>query len=61
MPAARYAAVEPARILAALHCPEEGAHNMLKFLAQAGGARGDLRDIARTAAEIARLRARLRD
>jgi len=57
----RYAAVEPERILAALHCPEEGAHNMLKFLEHAGGVRAYLRDIGLSAAQIARLRARLRD
>jgi protein-tyrosine phosphatase len=57
----RYAAVQPAHILAALHCPEEGAHNMLKFLAHAGGVRVYLREIGLSAAEIARLRARLRD
>jgi protein-tyrosine phosphatase len=56
----RYAAVEPARILAALHCPEEGAHNMLKFLAHAGGVRAYLREIGLSGEEIARLRARLR-
>jgi protein-tyrosine phosphatase len=57
----RYAAVEPAHILAALHCPEEGAHNMLKFLAHAGGVRAYLQEIGLTAPEIAQLRARLRD
>jgi protein-tyrosine phosphatase len=57
----RYAAVEPAHILAALHCPEEGAHNMLKFLAHAGGVRAYLREIGLTPPEIAQLRARLRD
>jgi len=58
---ARYAGSDPARILAALHCPEEGAHNMLKFLAHAGGVREYLRGIGLTGEEIARLRARLRD
>lgn len=57
----RYATVEPAHILAALRCPEEGAHNMLKFLAHAGGVRTYLREIGLTAPEIAQLRARLRD
>lgn len=57
----RYAEADPARILAALHCPEEGAHNMLKFLEHAGGVRAYLRDIGLSAAEIGRLRARLRD
>jgi protein-tyrosine phosphatase len=57
----RYGAVEPERILAALHCPEEAAHNMLKFLAHAGGVRMYLREIGLGSAEIARLRTRLRD
>jgi protein-tyrosine phosphatase len=57
----RYARVEPAQILAALHCPEEGAYNMLKFLAHAGGVRAYLADIGLTAGEIAALRARLRE
>jgi protein-tyrosine phosphatase len=56
----RYAKVDPAHILAALHCPEEGAHNMLKFLAHAGGVRAYLREIGLTSEEIARLRSRLR-
>jgi protein-tyrosine phosphatase len=56
----RYAKVDPAHILAALHCPEEGAHNMLKFLAHAGGVRAYLREIGLTSHEIARLRSRLR-
>ena len=57
----RYAHRDPAHILAALHCPEAGAHNMLKFLAHAGGVRAYLREIGLTGEEIARLRARLRD
>ena len=57
----RYPDKDPARILAALHCPEEGAHNMLKFLAHAGGVRAYLREIGLTREEITRLRARLRD
>src|SRR6202795_527797 len=35
----RYADADPQRILEALRCPEEGAHNMLKFLADAGEGR----------------------
>ena len=58
---ARYADSDPERILEALRCPEEGAHNMLSFLARAGGVRAYLRQIGLTEAEIARLRARLRD
>ncbi|HXY75578.1 MAG TPA: tyrosine-protein phosphatase [Steroidobacteraceae bacterium] len=57
----RYPNTEPARILAALHCPEVGVHNMLKFLAEGGGVRAYLRRIGLGEDEIARLRARLRD
>ena len=57
----RYAHLDPERILTALHCPEEGAYNMLKFLAHAGGVRTYLREIGVTDAEIAALRARLRE
>jgi len=56
----RYAHVDPERILAVLHCPEEGAYNMLKFLAHAGGVRAYLREIGLIGDEIAALRARLR-
>jgi len=56
----RYPSADPTHILRALHCPEEGAHNMLKFLADAGGVRAYLRDIGLTHEEVARLRARLR-
>jgi len=57
----RYAHLEPEQILAALHCPEEGAYNMLKFLAHAGGVRAYLREIGLAGDEIAALRARLRE
>jgi protein-tyrosine phosphatase len=57
----RYADADPERILSALHCPEEGAYNMLKFLAHAGGVRAYLGEIGLSAAEIAALRARLRE
>jgi protein-tyrosine phosphatase len=57
----RYASTEPARIIEALRCPEEGAHNMLKFLADAGGVRAYLAQIGLTPEQIERLRARLRD
>lgn len=57
----RYAHIEPQKILTALHCPEEGAHNMLKFLAHAGGVRTYLREIGLAGDEIAALRARLRE
>jgi protein-tyrosine phosphatase len=56
----RYADTEPARILEALRCPEEGAHNMLRFLEAAGGVRAYLTQTGLSAAEIERLRARLR-
>jgi protein-tyrosine phosphatase len=56
----RYEDVNPERILEALRCPEEGAHNMLRFLARAGGARAYLAQIGLTGAEIAQLRVRLR-
>lgn len=57
----RYPHLEPERILSALYCPEAGAHNMLKFLAHAGGVRAYLREIGLANAEIAALHARLRD
>jgi len=57
----RYPAVEPEQILAALHCPEEGAYNMLKFLAHAGGVRTYLREIGLGSGEVERLRSRLRE
>ena len=57
----RYPDADPERILEALRCPEEGAHNMLAFLADAGGARAYLRHIGLEEREIGKLRARLRD
>jgi protein-tyrosine phosphatase len=57
----RYAHRDPGEIRAALHCPEEGAYNMLKFLAHAGGVRAYLREIGLTGDEIAALHARLRE
>jgi protein-tyrosine phosphatase len=56
----RYADTEPARILEALRCPEQGAYNMLEFLERAGGVRAYLSQIGLKPEEIARLRARLR-
>jgi protein-tyrosine phosphatase len=56
----RYAHRDRDEILAALHCPEEGAYNMLKFLDQAGGVRAYLSDIGLTSGEIAALHSRLR-
>jgi len=57
----RYADADPERILEALRCPEEGAHNMLRFLERAGGVRAYLSGIGLTQLQIARLRSRLRD
>ena len=57
---ARYPDIDPARILEALRCPEEGAYNMLKFLEAAGGVRDYLTQIGLSTHEITRLRARLR-
>ncbi len=57
----RYPEIERNRILDALRCPEEGAYNMLAFLERAGGVRAYLAQIGLSPAEIARLRARLRD
>lgn len=56
----RYANLGRAEILEAVRCPEEGVHNMLRYLAQYGGAAGYLRAIGLSDAGIARLRARLR-
>lgn len=56
----RYSNLEREEIMEALRCPEEGAHNMLAYLAQYGGAAGYLRTIGLSDARIARLRARLR-
>lgn len=56
----RYADTEPARILDALRCPEEGAYNMLAFLERSGGVRPYLAQIGLREDEIERLRARLR-
>ena len=56
----RYSKQNPAEVLEAVRCPEEGVHNMLAYLQQAGGIRSFFEDIGLTDAEIARLRARLR-
>ena len=56
----RYPDADREQILEALRCPEEGAHNMLRFLHDAGGARGYLAQIGLTKDEIGRLRRRLR-
>ncbi len=57
----RFGNSDPARVLEALRCPEEGAYNMLKFLDNAGGVCPYLRGIGLTSAEITALRARLRE
>lgn len=57
----RYAHRDPEQVLSALHCPEEGVYNMLKFLAHAGGVRAYLREIGLAGGEIAALHARLRE
>jgi protein tyrosine/serine phosphatase len=57
----RYAEADPARILEAIRCPEEGAYNMLEFLSAAGGIRAYLERLGLQRQEIAALRARLRD
>jgi protein-tyrosine phosphatase len=57
----RYAEADPARILEAIRCPEEGAHNMLSFLAAAGGVRAWLQQLGLTPRELMALRARLRE
>lgn len=56
----RYADADPARILEALRCPEQGAYNMLEFLSAAGGVRAYLERLGLWPEEIAALRARLR-
>ena len=57
---ARYPDADPAELLDALRCPPEGVYNMLTWLQQRGGIRAWLQSIGLTAAETARLRARLR-
>ena len=57
----RYSDTEPARILEALRCPEEGSHRMFEFLKAAGGIRAYLAGIGLTEVQIDQLRARLRD
>lgn len=56
----RYRDADPAAIIEAVRCPEEGVYNMLDYLDRAGGIRGYLRGIGLSEAEIVRLRARLR-
>ena len=56
----RYRDGDPAAIIESLRCPEEAVHNMLRYLDHAGGIRAYLGGIGLRAAEITRLRARLR-
>jgi protein-tyrosine phosphatase len=56
----RYRDGDPAAIIEAVRCPQQAVHNMLEYLRRAGGIRAYLAAIGLTAAEIARLRARLR-
>ena len=56
----RYPDADSAAIIASLRCPEEAVHNMLRYLERAGGIRAYLGGIGLNAAEITRLRARLR-
>ena len=57
----RYASAEPAAIIDAVQCPEEGVHNMLAYLEGFGGARAYLEEIGMDREHIRRLRARLRE
>ena len=57
----RYVDSDPAEILEVVRCPEEGVHNMLRYLAGVGGIRAYLEQIGLRAAQIERLRARLRN
>jgi protein-tyrosine phosphatase len=57
----RYSDAEPAALLEALRCPEEGVHNMLAYLDHHGGTRAYLEAIGMQPNDINRLRARLRD
>jgi len=56
----RYAKADRAAITEAVRCPQEAVYNMLEYLERAGGIRGYLGSIGLGAAEIDRLRARLR-
>ncbi len=57
----RYADMDPAVILEALRCPEEGVYNMLDYLERHGGIRAYLERIGLEAGEIERLRGRVRE
>ncbi len=57
----RYQDSDPARILEALRCPQEGSRRMLAFLKDAGGVQAYLAGIGLTSTQVRALRARLRD
>lgn len=57
----RYDKADPAAIIEAVRCPQEGVYNMLQYLDRAGGIRAYLGSIGLDAAQIDRLRARLRN
>lgn len=57
----RYDKADPAAIIEAVRCPQPGVYNMLQYLDRAGGVRAYLGSIGLGAAQIDRLRARLRD
>jgi protein-tyrosine phosphatase len=56
----RYDKAERTAIIEAVRCPQEGVYNMLEYLDRAGGTRVYLNDIGLDAAQIGRLRERLR-
>jgi protein-tyrosine phosphatase len=56
----RYADSDPAHVLEAIRCPEQGVHNMLSFLDAAGGVRAWFAGLGLTRRQLATLRARLR-
>jgi protein-tyrosine phosphatase len=57
----RYTEADPAAIVDIVQCPVAGVHNMLEYLETFGGARGYLEEIGVPTAQIAQLRARLRE
>jgi protein-tyrosine phosphatase len=57
----RYADSDPAHVLEAIRCPEQGVHNMLSFLEAAGGVRAWFAGLGLTRRQLATLRARLRE
>ena len=57
----RYAHLGTAAILDAVHCPEQGIHNLLAYLQARGGIRRWLQTIGMHTSEIEQLKLRLRD